>query len=174
MSFEFEAKLMVDSLQEIAEKLTLLGAEFIEEQMQKDHYFDDADSSLLKTDRCLRVRSSVTGQDEKIFLTYKGPKEKTDLKKRQEIELELADSGAAGKLLSVLGYKNALAVEKKRFLWRLDDCLVALDNLSSFGNFVEIEGPNEEKIKSVQESLGLQHFSHIHESYASLILNKKQ
>jgi adenylate cyclase class 2 len=174
MSIEIEAKLKVDSLQEIAEKLTRLGAEFIEEQMQKDHYFDDADSSLLKTDRCLRVRTSVTGPDEKMFLTYKGPKEKTDLKKRQEIELELADSGAAGKLLSHLGYKNALAVEKKRSLWRLDDCLVALDHLPLLGNFVEIEGPNEEKIKSVQESLGLQHFSHIPESYASLILNKKQ
>jgi predicted adenylyl cyclase CyaB len=120
------------------------------------------------------VRSSVTGPDEKIFLTYKGPKEKTDLKKRQEIELELADSDAAGKLLSVLGYKDALAIEKTRSLWQFDDCLVALDRLPSLGNFVEIEGPNEEKIKSVQESLGLQHFSHIPESYAFLMLNKKR
>lgn len=174
MSVEIEAKLKVDSLGQIAEKLTLLGAEFVEEQTQKDHYFDDADSSLLKTDRCLRVRISVTGRHEKIFLTYKGPKEKTDLKKRQEIELELGNSDVAGKLLQALGYRDALTIEKTRSLWRLDDCLIALDQLPSLGNFVEIEGPNEEKIKSVQESLGLQHFSHIPESYASLMLNKKR
>ncbi len=53
MYTEIEAKLKVDSLQEIERKLAELGAEFQEEQLQTDYHFDDADSELTKTDRFL-------------------------------------------------------------------------------------------------------------------------
>ena len=173
MCTEIEAKLKVDSLGEIERKLNELGAEFLAEQLQTDYHFDDANTTLTKTDRCLRLRKQMVGKNESLFLTYKGAKEKSNLKKRQEIELEIKDADSVRKLLSALGYEQSLVVEKKRRLWQLGDCEVALDRLPLLGDFVEIEGPDEEKIANAQEKLGLSDLSHIAESYASLVTKKQ-
>lgn len=173
MCTEIEAKLKVDSLQEIERKLAELGAEFLAEQLQTDYHFDDANSELTKTDRCLRLRRQMVGSSERFFLTYKGAKEESNFKKRQEIEIEIKDADSVQKLLSALGYEKVLVVEKRRRLWRLGDCEVALDRLPLLGNFVEIEGPDDEKIADAQRSLGLADLPHIAESYASLVAKKQ-
>ncbi len=173
MCAEIEAKLKVDSLPEIEHKLAELGAEFLAEQLQTDYHFDDANTTLTKTDRCLRLRKQMVGKNESFFLTYKGAKERSNLKKRQEIEFEIKDADSVRKLLSALGYEQSLVVEKKRRLWKLGNCEVALDRLPLLGDFVEIEGPDEEKIATAQEKLGLSDLSHITESYASLVTKKQ-
>ena len=153
MCTEIEAKLKVDSLPEIERKLSELSAEFLAGQLQTDYHFDDADTTLTKTDRCLRLRQQIVGKSERFFLTYKGAKEKSNVKKRQEIEFEISNADSARKLLSALGYEQTLIVEKKRRVWQLGDCEVALDELPLLGDFVEIEGPDEETIATVQKSL---------------------
>ncbi|MBA7707288.1 hypothetical protein ES703_116158 [subsurface metagenome] len=172
MCTEIEAKLKVDSLQEIARKLAELGAEFLEEQLQTDYYFDDVNTTLTKGDRCLRLRRQMVGRSEKFLLTYKGAKEKNEFKKRREIEIEVGDDDSAEKLLSALGYEKVLVFEKKRRIWRLGDCEVSLDELPLLGDFVEIEGPDEEGIADVQRNLGLANLPHIGESYAFLMDEK--
>jgi predicted adenylyl cyclase CyaB len=79
------------------------------------------------------------------------------------------DADSMRRLLSELGYEEMLVVEKKRRLWRLDRCEVALDDLPLLGCFVEIEGPDEKEIADVQERLGLLDLPHIAKSYAHLI-----
>ncbi len=172
MGTEIEAKLKVDSLQTAAEKLARLGAEFVQEQVQTDYYFDDAKTGLTKTDRCLRLRQQSADNQEKVLLTYKGAKEKDNFKKRQEVEIEVKDLDSTAKLLSALGYEQALVVEKKRRIWRLGSCRVCLDELPLLGSFLEIEGPDAEKIADVQSSLGLANLPHIPESYAKLMSEK--
>jgi adenylate cyclase class 2 len=168
MCVEIEAKLKVDSLREVESRLKQLGAEFMAEQLQTDYHFEDADGTLTKSDRCLRLRRQKSGENEKFFLTYKGPKESSNFKKRVEIEIEIEDADLMRKLLEALGYKTALSVEKKRCLWKFGECEVALDELPLLGSFVEIEGHDDEKITSVQESLGLADLQHIPKSYARL------
>ncbi len=172
MCTEIEAKLKVDSLTEIEHKLTELSAEFLTEQLQTDYFFDNVDTTLTKSDRCLRLRRHMAGKGERYFLTYKGAKEKSNFKKRQEIEFEISNADSVHKLLSVLGYEQVLVIEKKRRLWRFGQCEVALDQLPLLGYFVEIEGPDDKSITKVQNSLGLSDLPHIPKSYASLI--KKQ
>ncbi len=172
MCTEIEAKLKVDLLKEIAEKLVELGAEFLAEQLQTDCYFDAADSTLKNSDKALRLRRQVTEKIEKLLLTYKGPKSKDNFKKRQEIEIEIKDAESAEKLILALGYEKALVVEKKRRVWQLGGCVVALDELPLLGNFVEIEGPDDKKISEVQKNLGLANLPHIVESYADLVAKK--
>ena len=172
MCTEIEAKLKVDSLDDVKQKLVELGAEFLAEQLQTDCYFDDANASLKNSDKALRLRRQVTGKTEKVFLTFKGPKTKDNFKKRQEIEIEIKDANSAEKLLLSLGYKKALVFEKKRRIWEVGNCIVALDELPLLGDFVEIEGPDDKRIGDVQSSLGLADLPHIVESYASLIEQK--
>ena len=126
-------------------------------------------SELTKTDRCLRLRRQVVANSESFFLTYKGAKETSNFKKRQEIEIEIRDADSARKLLSALGYEQVLVVEKERRLWRFGDCEIALDQLPLLGDFVEIEGPDEIIIADVQRNLGLSEQSHIKKSYTGLI-----
>ena len=168
MCVEIEAKLKVDSLAEVERKLAELGADFKAEQLQTDILFDDANTTLTTTDQCLRLRRQLVADSERFFLTYKGAKEKSDFKKRQEIEIEIIDAESTQKLLSALGYEKALVVEKKRRLWQLGRCAIALDQLPLLGDFVEIEGPNNEEIADVQQWLGLAELPHIEKSYAQL------
>jgi len=173
MCTEIEAKLKVDSLEEIEHKLTGLGAEFQAEPLQIDYFFDDVNSTLNKSDRCLRLRRQIIGNSETFFLTYKGAREESNFKKRQEIEIEIKDADSVRKLLSALGYEQVLVVEKTRRLWRHGDCEVALDRLPLLGDFVEIEGPDDVKIADAKRSLGLADLPHITESYASLVAKKQ-
>jgi len=168
MCTEIEAKLKVDSHREVERRLSELGAEFLAEQVQTDYHFDDANATLSKSDRCLRLRRQLVAGSTSFFLTYKGPKEKSNFKKRQEIEIEIKDAAGAEKLLSALGYEKSLTLEKTRRLWRLSECEIALDQLPLLGAFVEIEGPDDEKINSAQESLGLAETPHVAKSYAAL------
>jgi len=168
MYVEIELKLKVDSLPEVEQKLAEAGAEFLAEQLQTDYLFDDANAALITNDRCLRLRRQSVAGSERFFLTYKGAKEKSNFKKRQEIETEIIEAESTKKLLSALGYEKVMVIEKKRRLWKLGGCSVALDQLPLLGAFVEIEGPDDETITDVQQRLGLADLPHIAKSYAQL------
>jgi predicted adenylyl cyclase CyaB len=114
----------------------------------------------------------VVGKSEQCFLCYKGGREKSEFKKRVEIETEIKDSHSLLRLLSALGYEQKLVVEKKRRLWRLGGCDVTLDKLPLLGDFVEIEGPDVNNIADVQARLGLATLTAIAESYAQMIIEK--
>ena len=172
MCVEIEAKLKVESLSEVEQKLKELGAEFVAEQLQKDIFLDDGEGSLIATDRCLRIRLQEAGQSKQCFLCYKGGREKSEFKKRLELETEIKDSETVLRLFSALGYEQKLVMEKKRCLWRLGGCEVALDALPLLGEFVEIEGPDEKRVSEVQAGLGLARLSPVMDSYAQMIINK--
>lgn len=172
MGIEIEAKLKVDSLEKVERKLAEAGAEFLQKQLHTDSYFDNADGTLTKTDSCLRLRRQLVNESERFFLTYKSAKQKSEFKKRREVEIEVQDGESAEKLLSILGYNKILTFDKKRRLWLLGKCEVALDELPLLDCFVEIEGPDNKKIADVQSNLELSDLPHISESYASLMEEK--
>ncbi len=169
MHVEIEAKLKVDSLHEVERRLAECGASFLREVVQTDWYFDTADRELTRADKCLRLRIEKTALRERLILAYKGPKEKDDFKKRQEAELEVKDAATTESLLGGLGYQKALAFNKRRRLWSLRGCEVALDELPLIGAFVEIEGPDSGTIGQVQSMIGLSDVPHTADSYACLI-----
>ncbi len=169
MYLEIEAKLKVDSLDEVERRLAACGASRLSETIQTDYYFDNAERNLTQTDQCIRLRCEEIQGEERLILTYKGAKQVDDFKKRQEINIEVKDAEATEHLLGALGYARALAFNKRRRTWRLDDCEVALDELPLIGAFVEIEGPDSDMIARVQRTLGLTGRPHRGDSYASQI-----
>ncbi|MGA2173144.1 MAG: class IV adenylate cyclase [Sedimentisphaerales bacterium] len=169
MHIEIEAKLKVGSLPAVVKKLKAAGARFVGKHIQTDTYFDDGKSSLRKSDSALRVRRQLIGRKEQVIVAFKGPKRKGRFKQRQEIQFEVSDARLAEMLLAAIGYKKALVFQKKRDVWLLGGCEVALDELPLLGSFVEIEGPDEKKIAAVQKKLGLSDLPHIADSYAVLM-----
>lgn len=169
MHAEIEAKLKVDSLPQVERRLAECGASFLRETIQTDRYFDTPDGEMTRMDRCLRLRHEHSDTRERLILAYKGPKETDDYKKRPEVEVEVNDAGAIESLLGALGYDKALAFNKRRRLWSLHGCEVALDELPLVGVFVEVEGPDSQTIAEVQRMLGLSDVAHTMNSYACLI-----
>ena len=62
MYSEIEAKLKVDSLDEVETKLKELSAEFIEQRFQSDCHYDDAEATLTNSDKCLRLLHGFIGR----------------------------------------------------------------------------------------------------------------
>jgi adenylate cyclase class 2 len=169
MNVEIEAKFKVDALEPVEQRLQQLDAAFVGEYHQRDDYLDNKDGRLMHSDQCLRLRYDVGITQEHTVLTYKGPKQRHDLKKRLEIEMPVPHPESMLAILSALGYSSILVIEKNRRIWRLHECFVALDRLPVLGTFVEIEGPTGECIAEVQRDLGLSDKKHIAQSYAHLV-----
>lgn len=172
MHIEIEAKLKVDSLARVARKLRDSGAEYLGERLQNDTYLDDGRGTMRKADSALRIRRQFLKGREQVVITFKGPKKKGRFKRRKEIEFAVSDGYLAEKFLEMLGFKKAIVVKKNRREWKFDGCIVALDELPVLGSFVEIEGPGENRIASVQKKLGLGDLPHIPKSYANLMKRK--
>lgn len=172
MHSEIEAKLKVDSLETVEQSLVRCGAKFLRETVQTDCYYDTVGRDLTRSDKALRLRSDPKGDLDRFILAYKGPKEQDDYKRRVELETEVSDAEATGLLLEELGYVKALAFNKRRRLWQMQDCEVALDELPLLGMFVEIEGPDSKTIAQVQSMLGLSGSSPIMASYACMVAER--
>jgi len=166
---EIEAKLQVASHVSVRAKLNTLGAEYLTDQQQEDLYYDDTQTNLVRADKALRLRIQKTDLGQQFYITYKGPKQTDNLKKRREIEFTVGDAQAAQQFLAALGYQPKITVKKSRQVWRYKECLVGLDHLPELGFFVEIEGPDSQRIRQVQRDLELTECEHIQESYACLI-----
>lgn len=172
MYIEIEAKLKVDSFKGIEKRLKALDAEFLRGRLHTDAYFDDGKSSLRKSDSAMRIRRQLIGRKEQVVITFKGPKQKGRFKRRQEIQFEVGDARLAEMFLAAIGYKKTLVFQKKRRVWDYAGCEVSLDELPLLGCFIEIEGPDEKRIATVQKKLRLADLPHIPDSYAVLMQRK--
>ena len=120
----------------------------------------------LDTDRCaLRLRQEGARC---AVLTFKErPEAEPDaVKRRREIETEVADADAVNALFEALGYRASLVYEKRRATYQLGGAEVVLDELP-FGWFVEIEG-EEIDILDAERRLELTTAEHVHETYPEL------
>jgi len=171
MPVEIEAKMKVDDLDKVRQRLRALSAIESKNIDEINTFLDSADRALLAKDEGLRVRrnrDARTSQDT-IVITFKGARQTGAVKQREELELTIEDYDDAIALLSRLGYAPMLTFEKKRQTWQIDNCEIALDDLPELGTFVEIEGPDEICVLRVRERLGLNEVPLIKDSYAALV-----
>ena len=181
MASEVEAKLGLPGcgvLAEVEERLRQLGAELLEEKVERDVYYQHPCRDFAETDEALRIRTSGG----KAELTYKGPKRIVGgAKQRQEETVEIPDPEAMDRVLRALGFRPAAVVEKRRRYYRLGDVLVTLDEVKDLGCFVEAEyaGPRvaaeeaSRRIEEVLEKLGVAGYPRIYKSYLELLLEKQ-
>jgi adenylate cyclase, class 2 len=176
MPTEVEIKLQVDAHDPVRAKLQQRGAESLGKVLEINHIFDNAERTMLATDRGLRVRECRNDHGEllRAILTYKGPRAPGRIKRREEIELTVDDPAAASTLLEQLGFLEAVRFEKRRESWRLGDCLVELDEVPYLGAFIEIEGPDEAHIEQVRTELGLANTPLVRGSYIGLLVRHCQ
>jgi adenylate cyclase class 2 len=161
---EREVKFYLQNLPEIEERLKLCGAELVQERIfEKNIRLDTADHNLMKEGRLLRLR-----QDKKVRVTYKADAKVEDgVIARTEIEFTADDLGVVKMLFEALGYQATVVYEKYRSVYQLGDVQVMLDELP-FGDFIEIEAPNNVLIEGVAQMLGLNWSRAINTNYLGL------
>jgi adenylate cyclase class 2 len=171
MPVEIEAKMKVKDLGAVRDRLKAVGATAAGSVVELNNFFDTDDRSLLAADQALRLRvkRNLSDGSEKYIITYKGPRQHGQLKSREENELTVSSDRDAIALLECLGYSRVIAFEKRRESWKLEGCTVELDELPYLGSFVEIEGPREEDVLQVRETLGLNDEPVIRASYIALL-----
>jgi adenylate cyclase class 2 len=170
MGQEIEAKIKVEDLQAVRNRLQAARAIRKAKYLETNTFFDTPDRSLQSADRGLRIRVAVDEQNRsRCIVTMKGPLQRGQFKTREEIEFTASDAEAVRTIFENMGYHTSLSFEKRRESWSLGDCEVDLDELPYLGNFVEIEGKSDVAIAAVRDSLGLAGLPSITSGYISML-----
>ncbi|MBD3388533.1 MAG: class IV adenylate cyclase [Candidatus Altiarchaeales archaeon] len=149
MTVEVEAKAPCQGAEE---KVKSLGAEYVDTVFQEDTYFKHPCRDLRESDEALRIRKT-----ERHALTYKGPKKKSDLKIREEIEFPVTED--AYPLLERLGFEKAFTIRKTRKTYKLGELTICCDDVEGLGEYVEVESKEPEdhdRIMEVLKELGVE------------------
>ncbi len=172
---EIEVKASVKDPKKVERSIIELGAVPIGIENQADTYYNTSCRDFGKTDEALRIRV----QNDRYFLTYKGPKMDNVSKTRKEYQVEINDSNSMGDILSALAFFPVATVIKKRKNYRLGDFYISLDEVRNLGDFIEIEisvknqKNYEEQLESIFkiiDKLGISRESTIRKSYLEMIL----
>jgi adenylate cyclase class 2 len=175
MSEEIEAKVRIADPAAFRRRMAERSESGGETVFEDNRLFDDAAGTLRRRGAALRVREErpvVVGEPLRATLTYKGPRAESELKRREEIEIEVqaapgsarasrrdaeATPGAPGLALifEAMGLRETFRYQKRRSVWRVGECEIALDELPYLGWFVEVEGPTERSVRAQLEDLAL-------------------
>lgn len=168
---EIEAKVKVDSFREVRRLLADAGATRLGRHWEKNVFFDRPSRELKDRGHRLRLRMKVDleGEDHEPILTFKGRRLAGPLKRREEIEVTVADSSDMIRLLEAMGYHRIFLYEKRRERWSLNGCRIELDDLPLLGSFVEAEGDDEVTVLDTLRLLALDRRKKIRKGYASLL-----
>ncbi len=161
---EVEVKFFLTDMNSFEKRVRAIGASLVRPRTREINYrFDTPDMTLAREHRVLRLR-----QDNSAILTYKGPTQVVDgTSIRPEIELEVDDFDAAGKLLEALGFRLSVKYEKWRTIYQFGKVEIALDEMP-FGNFTELEGGDPALLQKTAALLALDWKTGITNSYLLL------
>ncbi len=171
LPIEIEAKMVLPDAPAVEARLAKLGAKPQPAIAETNVFFDTPQATLKAADQGLRLRveKGIDGDHHAVIITHKGPRAHGRLKSRSETELKVHSARDGAALLRALGYVKVFSFEKRRSQWLLDDCIVALDTLPLLGDFIEIEGPNDEAVMAAREKLELEQRPLITASYISML-----
>lgn len=167
---ELEMKAKIDPYTRGRINQILRMAEFIEEKMEEDIYFSSPIRNFKETDEALRVRYS----NDKIILTYKGPKLDKVSKSREEYEAFV--SGEIEQILQKLGYNELLRVKKKRKVYKYKEYKISIDEVEDLGEYLEVElkSNNLQDVEKIENLFDLLFLESERRSYLELLLFKKK
>lgn len=164
MATECEAKLRVDDLAPVRDRLQRLGAIDRGDAFERNWVLDRPDAGLFREGSLLRVRN--TGGPGGV-LTVKRKSLSGEFKTREEVETAVDSTETLLRQLDMIGFRVTGLYEKFRETWLWRDTVVSLDECPEMGCFVEIEG-SPAAIRSAAADLGLDPERHLAGSYLEL------
>jgi len=157
MPEEIEAKVRIASPEAFRRRMAERRAAAGRTVVEVNRLFDDADGTLRRSGSALRLREERPTDGaavQRVTLAYKGPRREGPLKRRLEVETTVGSAEAILAILEAVGLSETFRYEKRRTMWHVGECEVALDELPHLGWFVEVEGPTEEAVLAHLADLG--------------------
>ena len=147
---EIEVKILEIDVVEIRKKLLDMGAEKIFDGEVHAIAFDFPDERLHKDGGFVRVRRV----GDKVEFCYKGKKEDSEFKTREEIEVNTSGFKDTIKILEKIGLAQYHEAIKNRESYKIGNVRFEIDSWENIPHFLEIEAPTEEQVKEYVERLG--------------------
>jgi adenylate cyclase class 2 len=149
INLEIEAKFLGVDKDEIRRKLEMMGASILRPEFDQKRVNFYLPGDRKSPDSWLRIRDD--GGEITLSL-----KEITGLGilDQKEISIKVDDFDNAERLLESMGCEKKKLIFTKRESWKLGDIEVTIDTWPFLEPFIEIEGPSEESVKNLAESLG--------------------
>ena len=135
-----------------------------------DTVYDTHDLALENSDRFIRVRD----YGDNAVLTYKGPRQESIAKKREEYEIETKDIEALHKILKSTGYIPQGRYSRVREVYHFMDAEVEIDKFPKIGFFLEVEAKDEDTVLKVFDALGISKDKLTSKTYLELIDEYKE
>jgi adenylate cyclase, class 2 len=201
MAKEIEIKLKISDLLAFHQALKRMGAHLVGPGASKVHeenvIFDTPQGGLAKHGQLLRIRTETCevprqskkgAPSQRVILTFKQPMVRPAVtetesspdgpyKVRDEIEVEVGESGSLSRIFEGLGMNGWFRYEKYRTTFRLPaskawakGLLIELDE-TPIGTFVELEGPAEAIDRAAGE-LGYSKRDYVLKNYLRLYLEE--
>ncbi len=176
---EIEIKAKLVNREGIMERLKALDCVFGPMIKQEDIVYVKNVGSLKEfcaNDVFLRIR---VNDNKKVFFTLKkrdGNLEAT------EHEVEISSKGEMEQALFLMGYREAVQVNKTRVKTHFDGCEICIDEVEDLGSFIEMEKLTETgDVKTIQEemfkffeSIGVKREDRVFLGYDILMLQKRE
>ncbi len=145
---EIEVKIKIKDIKAIKERILHRGARLEKERFYEENtLYDFPSQALYKKQHALRLRK----MNKKIFLTFKGPPQKSrKFKIREEYETEVKNEKQLRKILKSLGLIPVFYYQKHRAVFRKKRLKICLDE-TSIGNFIELEGERNDIVKFAKD-----------------------
>jgi predicted adenylyl cyclase CyaB len=167
---EIEVKIKVENPESAGQMLKALGAEVDKgRHYEQNTLYDFVTRQLQGKGHALRLRKV----DKKIFLTFKGTRQKSrKFKIREEYETEVKNEKQITNILKSLGLRPVFAYKKHRTVYRKKKLKICLDE-TSIGTFLELEGQRNDIVRFAQ-ALQISKKDFIIKDYIQLILEAEQ
>lgn len=157
---EKEIKILEINKKEIIEKLEALGAEKTFEGFIHDVYYDFPDDAskdkMEANNRMFRLRKKGEEHIYTIKRKRKKYQKKESVHAKDEHETPITNIESFAKVLEKYGMKRTREKMKHRVSYRVEDMEFDFDLYTGIPEFLEIEGPNGDKIQEWVEKLGLE------------------
>ena len=149
MDIEYEATFSNIDKDDLRARLKALGAKLIRENFMMKRVTFNLPSN--EKNKWLRVRD----EGDKTTMSFKCISDGGEtIEDQKEVCLNVNDFSFAERFLENVGCIKKAYQENYREIWELDNVEIAIDEWPFLEPFVEIEGKNEEEVKTVAEKLG--------------------
>jgi adenylate cyclase class 2 len=182
---EIEIRAFIDNAEDFQSKVEKLGASFDSEKQIVDYWFCKKESTKFEEVQqhepgsyALRIRKSIKGKKEKIELNCKVLEELGDHNAFHEYETGIENFEKMKLILEYLGFKIFCIIDKKRKTYRLENCLINIEDIKGFRPAVELEiisdtkAGQKEKLHKILEKLGIKEKDKIEKSITHLYMKE--
>lgn len=152
MADEIELKFLDIDKDAMIKKIEALGAEKKYDEVLEGYKIIGGDCTLNDSTKDeLRVRKI----GDKIFLTFKGPRQDSNMTIREELEVEVSDMETTKKIMERLGFATVKLATKRRIHYELGETHFEIELFDFIPPYLEIETHTTEAMEKACKQLTL-------------------